>query len=100
MELKSGVKLVGLHPELHLGLVIANEVYASHGVNMVITSVLDGKHSKTSLHYAGYAADLRIKNLGNTDPYDVAKEIKRRLGVDFDVIVESNHIHLEFQPRF
>lgn len=99
MNLKTGVTLVGIRPELMVGLIIANEVYRSHGVDMVITSIMDGVHSKTSLHYSGQAADLRIKNLGNVDRYDIAEEIKDRVGIDFDVIVEATHIHLEFQPR-
>jgi len=30
----------------------------------------------------------------------VAADIRERLTEDFDVVVESDHIHLEFQPRY
>jgi hypothetical protein len=67
---------------------------------MVVTSVNDGSHSYSSLHYSGCAADLRIRNLPeHTMPEDVANEIKERLGKDFDVIVEKDHIHMEYQPK-
>ena len=106
MILKSGVKVQGFHPELNLGLFIANEVYAVHGVNMVVTSGTEGKHSRTSSHYLGLAADLRVRNLPNTvSPYDIAREIQSRLGPDYDVIFEGEgtpnaHIHLQFRPKY
>jgi len=101
MIIKAGVRIKGISQELLLGLFVANEVYALHGVNMVVTSLLDGKHSATSLHYAGEAADLRTRNIPqDVDPQDIRKEIKDRLGMDYDVILEDNHIHMEHQPRY
>ena len=101
MIIKAGVRIKGISQELLLGLFVANEVYALHGINMVVTSLLDGKHSETSLHYAGEAADLRTRNIPqDVDPQDIRKEIKDRLGEDFDVILESTHLHIEHQPRY
>lgn len=104
MRLKdNSVCMTGATPELLFGLNVADKVYADLGVEMIITSGNDGKHSLTSLHYSGNAADLRSKNIpGN--PAKVAKEIKARLNIDYDVILESRgkpneHIHLEWQPR-
>lgn len=94
------VEVAGIRPELMFGLYVADEVYRSVGVDMVVTSITDGRHSLTSLHYAGQAADIRIRNLPpNTSPATIAKEIKSRLNIDFDVVVEPDHIHLEYQPR-
>lgn len=91
-------------PELLFGLMVADGAYADLGAELVITSVNDGKHSLTSLHYAGAAADLRSKNIPAGRAEAVAKEIKARLNVDYDVILEdrdgrNEHIHLEWQPR-
>ena len=100
MELKQGVIATGVQPELLLGLTVAIAVYDEHGTRLVVTSLCDGRHSATSLHYAGSAADLRTRNLpASADPAMIAAEIKQRLGVDYDVIFEGDHIHLEWQPR-
>lgn len=101
MKLKSGVTATGLRVEMLLALTIASQIYQKHGHDLVITSLLDGRHSKTSLHYAGCAADLRTTAAGMaTRTIDaIASDIKKALTVDYDVIVEPDHLHLEFQPR-
>lgn len=94
------IDLSGMTTQLLFGTVVANEVYKEHGFEMVITSVNDARHSLKSLHYSGNAIDLRT--IVHDPAYDwdrVAKEIRQKLGEDYDVINESNHIHLEYQPR-
>lgn len=100
MRFKKGVNPFGIRPELLLALVVADQAYADVGVEMVVTSLNDGKHSQASLHYAGCAADLRIWDV--TDVKGLAEKIRVNLGenVDFDVVVEKDHIHLEFQPKY
>ena len=66
MELKQGVKSMGIKPEIILTAVIAGEVYKAFEVDFVITSMTDGKHAQHhSLHYCGFAFDIRIKNIPN-----------------------------------
>lgn len=84
---------------LVLALVVANEVYKEHGADLVITSGNDATHYNTSLHYAGEAADLRIRDLSVEVLGEVTGVIKKRLGRNFDVVLEKDHIHLEHQPR-
>lgn len=90
-----------IYPEigapLLLALTIADSIYQEHGHKMVITSLRDGAHSHTSLHYSGAAADLRIRGLES--PQRVADEIRTALNRHYDVILESDHIHVEWQPR-
>jgi hypothetical protein len=99
MKLKPGVSLTGIRPELLPGLTVAALVYYRAGHDMVITSVVDGGHSLTSLHYAGAAADLRTRDLPAAVAQQIRDEIAEALGTDFDVILEGTHIHLEWQPR-
>ena len=100
MKLKdSTVKIQGITTELLFGLIIAGQVYKDNGQELVITSLNDGSHSETSLHYSGNGADLRTNYFTNEQTLSVAKTIKERLGIDYDVVIESNHIHLEYQPR-
>lgn len=96
MRIKNNaVNLQGLRPEMVIGLMVANGVYIAHGKDMVITSALDGKHS-----YAGCAVDLRTNYFTKSTAIKVRDEIKERLGIDFDVILESDHLHIEYQPRW
>lgn len=99
MRLKQGVRVVGIRAEMVLALTIADSVYTAHGHAMTITSVVDSKHSATSLHYAGSAADLRIRDLPEGVAPAIVTDLEDALGDDFDVILEGDHIHMEFQPR-
>lgn len=99
MKLKQGVTLEGAKPELLRALEIADSVYidlASREV--VVTSIKDGKHGVNSLHYSGYAADLRIRDLTPTQEANIYSELKHILGNDYDVVLEIDHIHLEYDP--
>lgn len=99
MSIKKGVKSeFCLTPEILLGLMVARDVYAAYGHSMVITSLADGKHKEDSLHYTGYAADLRTRDLDDSDKKLVAKMLRGCLGDDYDVVLESDHIHMEYDP--
>lgn len=100
MRLKDGVRVHGLRPEMVIVLLAAYEVFeATLGVELVVTSAIDGKHSRGSLHYVGQALDLRIRHMTEGEPEKAAVALRARLGKDYDVILESNHIHVEFQPK-
>ena len=102
MELKQGVKPLGIKTEIILAVFIASEVYKSFEVDFVITSITDGKHSQqNSFHYSGNAIDIRIKNIPAKKMIDdIFLEIRRRLTKDYQVILEPTHIHIEYQPVF
>ena len=100
LKLKSGVSMNGVKPELVLGLQVALGYFSSCGINdMVITSLVDGKHSTGSLHYVGYAADLRIWAINEEDLAEFTEGLAVELGNEFDVVLEKDHIHMEFQPK-
>jgi hypothetical protein len=100
MELKQSVKPLGIKTEIILAVFIASEVYKSFEVDFVITSISDGKHAQQhSLHYSGNAFDIRIRNIPEKQMIDqIFLEIRRRLTKDYQVILESTHIHIEYQP--
>lgn len=97
MQLKAGVRLLGLRPELVVALIAANDVWRAQGVELVVTSCIDGVHSRSSAHYTGRALDFRIHNL--PDPAKAVAALKAALGEDFDVILESDHVHLEIDVK-
>jgi D-alanyl-D-alanine dipeptidase len=98
MKLKPGVKVTGLRPEMVLGCLAVQKVCDELGVPFVVTSAVEGKHSSTSLHYAGCAIDIRTNNMKGQQA-KARDMIDDALGIDFDCLDEGNHLHLEFQPR-
>ena len=97
--LKQGVRLLGVKPETVAAMIVANSIFQKREVPFVVTSVVDGKHRRGSRHYSGYAFDVRTRNLSQTHAIDVHKEMKDALGDDYDVLLESNHIHIEYDPK-
>ena len=67
--------------------------------DVIITSGTDGVHKKGSKHYVGGALDLRISNIPNGQLSIYVKALKGRLGPDYDVVLESDHIHCEYDPK-
>ncbi len=98
MILKEGVRIQGIGNELLFALNVCDDVYSKYGEELVITSLVDGRHSQKSLHYTGDAADLRTFYFKKDEIPSIAEDIRSRLGIDYDVIVEEDHIHLEYQP--
>lgn len=97
--IKNGVDLSGLKPEMAVADNRIIQIYHKHGSVARITSGLEGKHSYKSLHYVGYALDYGIRGLAETSVKTIYKEIANALGDQYDVILEDDHIHVEFQPK-
>lgn len=97
MKLKDGVKLEGVQWQMFKAAIVAEAVFAKYGSELVITSACDGKHSRNSLHYKGLALDLRTWHVSGREQ-QVATELQRALGDEYDVVAESDHIHLEWDP--
>ena len=68
------------------------------GVDIVVTSGTDGKHIQGSKHYSGEALDLRTSNLTKEQIQGLIQELKKRLGTNYDIVLESDHLHVEFDP--
>lgn len=98
MQLKPGVSLLGLRPELTVAIMAAQEVCRELGVGLVLTSVGDGTHSRGSRHYSGLAFDMRRREMADAEAARARDMLADRLGADFDVILEATHIHVEFDP--
>ena len=99
LSLKTGVRVLGIRPELLLAVIVAERAYAEAAADCVITACVDSKHSRGSLHYSGAAVDLRTNNLHPGEADKIIARLRACLGADFDVLLESDHIHIEFQPK-
>ena len=99
LRIKQGVSILGLKPEALLGIVICSQVFKAFELDCILTSVVDSKHGRGSLHYVGFAFDLRSKHVPSGDLSSITVSLKRALGKEFDVILEGNHFHIEYQPK-
>ena len=99
--LKESVDLAGVQPEIVHAIHVANDVYNLHGADCTVTSVRDSVHRRGSLHYVGLACDLRIAPFmeNASKLLEVVETIRTALGKQYDVVLESDHIHVEFQPK-
>ena len=98
MEIKDGVVLAGLKLEMRTVLIQADRIWKDHKQELVITEGLGGTHSAGSLHYYGYAVDLRSRYFSADAKADVIAKLKAVLGCTYDVIGHSTHIHVEYDP--
>lgn len=99
MKLKPGVRVDGIQPELLIALAVADGVYREiTGAGCTVTSVRDGSHSVRGMHPAGLAADLRTRDVPATERSTIQQHLAAALGDDYDVVLEADHIHLEFDP--
>jgi hypothetical protein len=103
IRFKETVDLRVMQPQLVFALILCDQVYGSMGYNeMWITSVSDTDPSrvKGSLHPVGKAADLRFPKTMVGNPLTVwkplANALASRLGKQYDVVLEIDHIHIEF----
>ncbi|PHQ68463.1 MAG: hypothetical protein COB92_00595 [Robiginitomaculum sp.] len=100
IDIKEGADISDLTDDMTDTFDDISEAWADEapGVTPVITSGGDGTHSTNSLHYDGNAVDLRTNNLTQAQTTTVASALSTSLGSDYDVVVESDHIHVEYDP--
>lgn len=98
--IKPGVDLRGLGPQMVLAYVMADRVYHEiAGTACVITSGSDGKHGPNSLHYKGKALDFRTNSLRPEQVHPIFLALTQALGAQYDVVLEDDHIHCEYDPK-
>lgn len=96
MLIKAGVDISRLRPEIRKKLnEIARRVWSIEQEELIITSTYEGAHCEGSLHYANLAVDIRRHKKGQ----EVRDEVRNKFGMDYDVILESDHIHIEYDPK-
>ena len=96
MKIKDGVIMQGLQLPMRVVLKRADALYKKYGQELTITSALDGTHSAGSLHYYGYALDLRTRYFPLAEAREIANTLQRELGSGYTVLFETNHIHVQY----
>lgn len=111
MNLKPGVSLVGMEPQLVVAMLISLRVVEDAMLSFTVTSCNDGQHRDGSYHYAGRAFDLRTRSwiAGGAPMTDALKtamaaKVQGQLGPEFRVAFEptnaqgrTEHIHIEWR---
>ena len=93
MRFKDDVVWTDIHPKIEQVLHGVDAIFQKFGVEAVITSGRDGKHMTGSKHYEGKAFDLRTWHVIE----ELGKRLRAYLGKYYDVVVESDHIHIELE---
>ena len=99
MRLKPGVRVLGTKPETLVAMQAAAAVLRHHDIEYVVTSIIDGVHARGSKHYSGNAFDFRTRHMAHGQPEQVRKELSDALAGDYDVVLERDHIHVEYDPK-
>ena len=100
MKIKEGVSLDGISAHIERALPIIDQVYVDiTGSEVTVTSTTDGVHSKHSLHYSGNALDLRTRDITDEQAGEIVLELKRLLDKEYDIVLEGDHIHFEYDPH-
>lgn len=101
MELKTGVSLNGLDPIVYMyGIPVIDAIHrVIVGRDAIITAGTDGQHMTGSLHYRGRALDLRTHDIAPAKRLELRDALSRGLGPGWDVVLESTHLHVEYDPK-
>lgn len=103
LGIKAGVKVGGIQPEILLALIVAESIFDSLHLPCILTSAEDSDlHKSTSLHYKGKAVDVRLPSFYNDKPNlddAICGSLRNALGAEYDVVLEANHIHIEYDPK-
>jgi hypothetical protein len=108
LKAKDSTVNLAVVPAFGLVASVLKTAWIMQGSECVVTSAKDGKHSAKSAHYAGKAMDLRINNLGWTPgtvgfrfgvdlfAQKLARALVESCGPEWYVVLEKDHIHLEY----
>lgn len=101
MKKTSNVVSSGVTKEIVFAIGVADEIYRRiANQEVVITSLNDSQHMAGSLHYLGQAVDFRTRTLTLNQLNQIVAELKNRLyPLGYDVVLESDHIHIEYDPK-
>ena|SRR3989304_1452723 len=96
MRLKPGVSLRGVRAETAVAMMITDATLGA----ITVTSVTEGTHKRASAHYTGRAFDLRTPVTTNATGFvNLHEKLLAELGAEFDVVIEADHWHVEYDPK-
>jgi len=100
-SLKTGEKRARVAPQdaAIAAYLCAYSTYTAFGYDCILTSGLEGQHGWSSEHFKAHAWDFRTRHVHEEDLQQIYKTIDTALGLDFDVVLEKTHLHIEYDPK-
>lgn len=104
---QTNTSVISMHPSIEHALNVVDRVWFAHtGTHAIVTGLQEEGHSAKSKHY-GLVGDIRCRAIDIRDNLDadtrdlIDKELSLRLarGFEFDIVWESNHLHIEYDPK-
>lgn len=111
MRIKDDTVQCSFHQALTVLLFAIDFVYRKEwGTELIVTSgsEFETRHSRTSLHYSGNAADIRLlrKVVSTRHQFSITREVANMCCASlsiphnfYDIVLEKDHIHIEYQPK-
>ena len=109
MRIKHGASIKGIHAEMAIACLVCSKTLEEFNkTRLTLTEGTGGVHMKGSFHGKGLAIDLRDWALNDSQLKELVRNLNLDLGnilVDekwegeFDVVLEGNHIHVEFDVK-
>lgn len=107
LGVKGGANLSSMDSSMAPALTAA--AASAHALGLpqrVVTSARDSQHTRGSLHPEGKGLDLRGNDISVAQGRQWARDVRERLGPDYDVNFETfrdnpanNHLHIEHDPK-
>lgn len=107
LDIKPGANLGSMDSSMAPALTAA--AASAHALGLpqrVVTSARDSQHTRGSLHPEGKGLDLRGNDISVSKGRQWARDVRERLGSDYDVNFETfkdnpanNHLHIEHDPK-
>jgi hypothetical protein len=97
--IKRGVDLSKLTGRMAVAALVVEGIYEDLRANAVVTSGCEGEHSEGSKHYTGDALDFRTLHLTGHFREQLASRCREALNEQFDVVLEKDHLHVEWDPK-
>ena len=100
-KFKPGVVFWNMHPKIIWALEEIDKIHKEMAASELctVTAARDSDHMKGSLHYEGRAVDIRTRTIYGGDKQYFKDKVKAALGEGFDVVLESDHLHVEWDPK-
>lgn len=99
IRFKPEVRIRWFGPELAEALECAGLWSLLHGVDLDVNSIDDSTHGVGSLHGASLALDLDPATDRPDHTADLARFLARRLSASWDVVLEPDHVHVEYDTK-
>lgn len=102
IPIKSGVELGCLRIPAYAIIVETDTIFRRYGYQLVITGGCESAKDRilNTLHAKGLAIDFRTRHVPRSLRPRIADALRRHLPDAFDVVLERDHLHVEFElPR-